>query len=287
MKARQAYPESLVQDYDHRHFGGKSGQYIFRQECRALEALLGAPQGLMLDIPCGTGIYVQACMETERATVVAADASVPMLEATGRRGIDARRVLCDSNRLPFKEGTFDAVLTIRLFSHYPPGEVAQMLLEMKRAIRPSGRVVFDTFRWTPRQWPLLRRFLDQSVIHVLGRRDVEEIIQSTGLRLVDLRSLHLFSPLWLRKLPLWLLRALTTVERRMPQRWLLRTLWACTQNQERMDEPGAEGSSSPSLVSSSRSLSTGSTPQHVIASEATSRRREAQSPLNHKKCSGQ
>lgn len=243
MGVRQAYNERLVEGYDRRHFGGKSGRFIFRQECRALETLLCASQGLMLDIPCGTGMYVQTFTEMEHVTVIAADASLAMLEATGRRESKVPRVLCDINHLPFKDSTFDVVMTIRLFSHYPPDEVAQMLLESKRVIGPCGRLVFDTFRWTPRQWPVLRGFLDRSVIYVLCQQDVREIIQKTGLRIVDVRSLHLFSPLWLRKLPLWLLQGLTTVERIVPQRWLLRTLWACIKNQKCMDQLGTEGSS--------------------------------------------
>ena len=81
MGVRQAYSERLVEGYDRRHFGGKSGRFIFRQECKALETLLSASRGLMLDIPCGTGMYVKTFTEIEHVTVIAADASLAMLEA--------------------------------------------------------------------------------------------------------------------------------------------------------------------------------------------------------------
>ncbi len=229
MGIRKAYPKELVEPYDERHFGGRSGQYIFRKDCQTLESLLEPPPGLTLDIPCGTGAYVTAFTE-KGYDVVAADASMPMLEATGRRESGACRVLCDIDHLPFRDDVFDAGMTIRLFSHYPKDDVVRILHELRRVIRPRGRVVFDTFRWTPRQWPLFRRFLEQSYIYVVSHRDVEEMIRNAGLRKVDARYLYLFSPLWQRKLPVWVLRALTVLEALLPERWLLRAFWACTKD---------------------------------------------------------
>ena len=228
---QKAYTEELTKVYDDRHFGGRSGQYILQRDCGALEALLERPPCLILDIPCGTGVYVTALMQTGY-DVVAADVSLPMLEVTRRREANTLRVLCDVDHLPFRDGVFDAVVTIRLFSHYLQDDVTRMLLELRRAIRPGGRVVFDSFRWTPRRWPLLRRFLDESCIYVLSPREVEEVIRNAGLRKVDVRCLYLFSPLWQRRLPFWVLRGLTALETVLPQRWLLRAFWACTREPE-------------------------------------------------------
>ena len=105
-----------------------------------------------------------------------------------------------------------------------------MLGELNRAVGLHGLVVFDTFRWTPRRWPVFRRFLEESFIYVLARGEVEALIEKAGLVRVEARSLYLFSPLWQRKLPFWLLRALTMVERFVPEPWLLRTFWACTRD---------------------------------------------------------
>jgi ubiquinone/menaquinone biosynthesis C-methylase UbiE len=194
-----------------------------------LEPLIGAPSALILDVPCGTGVYSSAFRE-KGYDVVAADASSSMLEVTDQRAPGTVRVQCDIGRLPFRESAFDAVLTIRLLSHCPREEVAGILVELKRAIRPDGRVVFDTFRWSPRKWPLLRRFLEESYIYVMSHNEVQEAITHSGLTKVDSHSLHLFSPLWQRKLPWWLLQGLVALERLLPQRWLLRTLWACTRD---------------------------------------------------------
>lgn len=229
MGTQKAYDKRLVEAYDSRHFGGRSGQHILRRDTGALASLLEPLRGPILDIPCGTGVYATAFMQIGYE-VVAADASLPMLEVTGQREPGTYRVLCDISHLPFRDGTFDAVMTIRLFSHYPKDDIGRMLLELKRAIKSGGRVVFDTFRWTPRRWPLLRRVLEESYIYVLPHRDVEELIANAGLTKVDEQHLYLFSPIWQRKLPFVMLRGLDLLETWLPQQWLLRTFWACTKD---------------------------------------------------------
>lgn len=225
--ARKAYSEDLTQAYDRRHFGGRSGRLILQRDIQAVESLLGSPDGVLLYIPCGTGAYLRPLVTGGR-DVVAADASFPMLQVTGRKQVDTPRVLCDANHLPFRDRAFEATVTLRLFSHFPKEQILPMLRELRRVVGSHGLVVFDTFRWTPRHWPVFRRFLEESFIYVLARCDVEELIHKAALAKVDARSLYLFSPLWQRRLPFWVLRALTMVERVLPQPWLLRTFWACT-----------------------------------------------------------
>ncbi len=228
MKAYKVYTGKGVETYDYRHFGGTSGQYIFEKDYRALESLLPT-RGSILDVPCGTGIYAVA-LKGKGYDVVAADASASMLEIASQRTEGMVALLCDIRHLPFKDAAFDAAMTIRLFQHYPKDEVIQFLRELWRVITPGGRVVFDTFRWTPRRWPLIRRFLDKSEMYVFSHREVEEMISTANLRRVVKISLYLFSPIWQRKLPLWVLRVLNALERIAPQRWLLRTFWACTKD---------------------------------------------------------
>jgi ubiquinone/menaquinone biosynthesis C-methylase UbiE len=229
MSTTKAYNRNQAETYDRHHFGGRSGQYILHKDCRAVQSLLEPPPGLILDIPCGSGTYTAALI-TQGYQVVAADASLPMLEVAGQQDGSTLRVLCDISHLPFRDGTFDAIVTLRLFSHFAPPELARMLHELRRAIRPVGRVIFDTFRWTPRRWPILRLLMEQSYINVIANRDVEEMIRSAGLIRVEVRHLYLFSPIWERKVPLWALQVLDVVERLLPQSWLLRTFWACTKD---------------------------------------------------------
>lgn len=224
--ADKAYAADLAERYDRVHFGGRSGRYILQKDCQALGLLLPPPPCRVLDIPCGTGIYA-AELEELGYQIVAADASLPMLQLAGGRGL-ATRTLCDVNALPFEDNSLDAVITLRLFSHFDVAEMRRGLRELGRVIKPGGRVIFDSFRWTPRRWPLLRRFAAQNHIHEIAPGEVAAMVRSVGLQVVDTETRYLFSPIWQRKLPYPLLRALTVLESALPDRSLLRTFWACT-----------------------------------------------------------
>jgi len=229
MRKRKVYTgKELVAQYDYRRFGGSGGQYVFQKDCAALELLMGTSRDLLLDIPCGTGMYSKA-FEKKGYDMIAADASMPMLEKTGQRQGDIPRVLCDANQLPFENSVFDAVMTIRLFQHLPEDNVTRILHELKRVTKPSGFVIFDTFRWSPRRMRFFKRFF-KGEMYVYSHRIVERMIEKAGLRKAKAISLYLFSSIMYRRMPVWFLRVVDAVERMIPQRWLLRTFWACTKN---------------------------------------------------------
>ncbi len=224
-----------VRRYDDRHFGGKVGQAIFQMECETLDALMPPPPALLLDVPCGTGIY-SARFKRHGYKVMAVDASLPMLHMTGQRDSDIDKIRSDIFHLPFPDNTFDVVMTIRLFQHFPKQAVAGILLDLRRVVKPGGRVIFDTFRWTPKQMPCIWR-LFKGEMHVLSHREVEEIIDAAGLSKINQRSLHLFSPIRQRKLPYRIFLGLRTIEQIVPQGWLLRTFWACTKDRTNLTHP--------------------------------------------------
>jgi ubiquinone/menaquinone biosynthesis C-methylase UbiE len=227
MKKHKVYTgRELVEQYDYRHFGGNGGQHVFQKDCAVLESLIGTSRSLLLDVPCGTGAYAQA-FKTKNHDMIAADASISMLEITGHREGNIPRVLCDANQLPFKNHVFDAAMTIRLFQHLPEDDMARILRELERATKSSGLVIFDTFRWTPRRMRFLRHFF-KGEMYVYSHQVVEKVIEKAGLRKARAISLYLFSPIMYRRMPAWFLRGLDAVEKIVPQRWLLRTFWACT-----------------------------------------------------------
>ena len=110
--------QRTVECYDQHHFGGPVGQHIFRQEVRVLDGFLAHHTGRLLDIPCGTGIYSLHFNELGY-DVVAGDASSEMLRLTSSREQDFSILQADIFHLPFRNDTFDVVLTLRLFQHFP------------------------------------------------------------------------------------------------------------------------------------------------------------------------
>lgn len=219
----------MAEQYDRRHFGGKSGRHILRQDCEAIAGILPPPPGRVLDIPCGTGIYAEQLIGLGYRVFVT-DASGAMLQLTAQRLDGAEPGVCGIHELPFRDDFFDATLTLRLFSHFDTDEIVRGLRELCRVIKPGGRVIFDTFRWTPRRWPVLRRLIAQSFIYESAPCEVETMIHESGLHKVESETRYLFSPIWQRKLPYPCLRVLSAAEGMLPGHWLLRTFWACTKD---------------------------------------------------------
>jgi len=92
----------------------------------------------------------------------------------GRPGLEF--VTGDAERLPFADGSFDAVISVESSHCYP--DVAQFLREVHRVLRPGGRLLLADFRRTPAGEPAqapeddLRRFYEQ--ITATGFRTLEE-----------------------------------------------------------------------------------------------------------------
>jgi demethylmenaquinone methyltransferase/2-methoxy-6-polyprenyl-1,4-benzoquinol methylase len=118
----------------------------------ATRAVAAQPGELVLDVASGTGALAHE-LRSAGARVVALDFSWPML-ATGAAREGAQRKLewvnGDATRLPFPDGTFDAVTIgfgLRNLPDTPTG-----LRELARVTRPGGRLVvleFSTPTWAP------------------------------------------------------------------------------------------------------------------------------------------
>lgn len=98
--------------------------------------------GRLLDIATGTGdIGFEALQQTPDLRVVAADFSLPMMEAgRAKRHNDRLAWLgADTLWLPFEDDTFDAVSSGFLLRNVV--DVAGALREQRRVVRPGGHVV--------------------------------------------------------------------------------------------------------------------------------------------------
>ncbi|WP_422742179.1 demethylmenaquinone methyltransferase [Mycobacterium sp. WMMD1722] len=108
---------------------------------RATRAALGiGPGDRVLDLAAGTAVSTVE-LASSGAWCVAADFSVGMLAAGRRR--DLPKVAGDATRLPFADGSFDAV-TIS-FGLRNVVDHAAGLREMARVTRPGGRLVVCEF----------------------------------------------------------------------------------------------------------------------------------------------
>ncbi len=131
------------------------------------------PVGHLLDVATGTAdLAILGSLKAARVT--GADISEGMLklgrEKVARRGLADRITLvqADSERLPFGDGTFDAVTVafgVRNFEHLEQG-----VKDMVRVLRPGGRIFVLEFS-KPRKAPFkqLFRFYFHRVMPTVGR----------------------------------------------------------------------------------------------------------------------
>ncbi len=114
-----------------------------------VDAVAALPGEKVLDLAAGTGTSSEPFAD-DGAVVVPSDFSLGMLRVGKERRPDLPFVAGDATRLPFADGAFDAV-TIS-FGLRNVVDTSAALREMRRVVRPGGRVVICEFShptWAP------------------------------------------------------------------------------------------------------------------------------------------
>jgi demethylmenaquinone methyltransferase/2-methoxy-6-polyprenyl-1,4-benzoquinol methylase len=133
---------------------------------RAARAAGPPPDGRALDVACGSGKLTGELRRLAAdGLVVGLDFSGRMLQVAAAEVPGPRYVRGDGLRLPFADGTFDAVTVAFGLRNFADPE--RGLCEMRRVLRPGGRAVVLEFV-RPRRGPVgaaYRAYL----VHVLPR----------------------------------------------------------------------------------------------------------------------
>jgi demethylmenaquinone methyltransferase/2-methoxy-6-polyprenyl-1,4-benzoquinol methylase len=111
-------------------------------------ALAGRRKAAVLDLCCGTGDMAFYAEELDPGLqIVGVDFTLPMLAVARRRGLAsgsrARLAQGDALRLPFRDGTFDAITVGYGLRNI--ADPAAAVAEMSRVLAPGGRVVVLDF----------------------------------------------------------------------------------------------------------------------------------------------
>ena len=147
------------------------------------------PGQSVLDIGCGTGSLAIAAKQRvgPGGTVRGIDAS-PELIARARRkarkaGVDVPFTIGVVEALPFPDGHFDAVLSTLMLHHLPREARQQCAREVRRVLKPGGRVLAVDFGGAAGdRKSLIERF------HRHGRvdlRDIVKLLSEVGLQIVE------------------------------------------------------------------------------------------------------
>ena len=112
---------------------------------RVVDLAAPQPQWTALDVATGTG-HTALALAPHVASVIGIDLTPEMLSEAERLRAerDARNVafrLGDVHHLPFEDASFDLVTCRRAAHHF--SDIALALQEIRRVLRPGGRVVID------------------------------------------------------------------------------------------------------------------------------------------------
>lgn len=147
-RERAHYVQSMFAKIAHRYdlmnrlmTGGQDIRW--RKEVIQLARL--SPNASLLDLGTGTGdLAREALTQVPQARVTAADFTLEMMRV-GKKNGDLNFSSADALNLPFKDKTFDAVVSGFLMRNVT--DVQQALKEQHRTLKPGGRiVVLDTTR---------------------------------------------------------------------------------------------------------------------------------------------
>lgn len=120
-----------------------------RREVAAILELLGLPgDARVLDVPCGWGRHTELLRDV--VSCFGADLSMDLLRRAGANATDAgapvRYAAADLRELPFRDGSFDAVLNVftSLGLFIDDAEDVRALQEARRVLRPGGKLLLES-----------------------------------------------------------------------------------------------------------------------------------------------
>jgi len=181
---------------------------VGRERARRRAALIEAAAALepsqhALEIGCGTGIFT-ALLLRPQASLVAIDISPDFLRQASRKPELAGTVhfhQASVQRLPFGSARFDAVVGSSVLHHL---DLALALPEIKRVLKPGGRVAFaepnmlNPHVWLVKNLPALgRRYGESPDETAFFRWSLQRVLQRAGfagVRVVAFDFLHPWLP---------------------------------------------------------------------------------------------
>jgi|tagenome__1003787_1003787.scaffolds.fasta_scaffold20411079_1 arsenite methyltransferase len=174
-----------------------------RRRRLAREALGAAPGERIVDVGCGPGFFCAELAEEvgESGFVLGLDTSPAMLavaagRCAGRANVELREG--EAGSLPVEDGSFDAALCVQVLEYVPDTTAA--LVEMRRVLRPGGRVVVWDVDWATisinsEDAALTERVLggwDEHLTHRSLPRSLASRMRAAGLENVAMQG-HVFA----------------------------------------------------------------------------------------------
>ena len=141
----------------------------------------------VLDIGCGTGVMLAALAGRSQARLHGIDPVREMLRvAQARLSAGARLVQGSGGQLPYRDESFDLVLSCSVF-HYLR-QPAQAAAEFHRVLKPGGRVIVTDWcadYWTCRALDLWLRIFNAAHFRTYRQQECAALFERAGFCLLS------------------------------------------------------------------------------------------------------
>ena len=157
--------------------------------------------GRHLDIGCGPGTLIGLLDGT--GELIGIDVSKNQTDyAQSRYGDSLRQFQCSTvEGLPFNDNRFDSISLVELVEHLPEGRIQHLLREVRRVLKPGGKVVLTTPNYSS-LWPLLEWLLNRlgpvsyehQHITRFNRRRLRDTLEQAGFQDIEVVGFQLLAP---------------------------------------------------------------------------------------------
>ena len=148
-----------------------------------------------------------------------------MVELTKKRFPKRKIMYGNLFKLPFKKNTFNCVVNLRIFHHYPKQKINKIITESVRVLKKKGVLLFDTYTFSPK---IILNYLAPNSPHRVylhKNKQIYNLLLRKELTNIRFEKAFLFPPLIYRYLPLRIIKFLYNIEKCWPQWLLVKTFW--------------------------------------------------------------
>ncbi|TSC79451.1 MAG: UbiE/COQ5 methyltransferase [Parcubacteria group bacterium Gr01-1014_29] len=160
-----------------------------------MEFFVARAEGKCLEVGAGTGSISKALVERGHE-VLATDISLKMVEEMKKKGVNA--IMCDAEKLPFPDATFDTVLASEVLYYLDHPEL--FLSEARRVLKPGGVLLlssanarvarfYDWLRAVLRPFGFSGTYFDDPVHTFFLERELRQLVENAGFGAIQTRKI--------------------------------------------------------------------------------------------------
>ena len=132
------------------------------QDFRTLPSLWShLPGKVVMDLGCGSGLYSHELLRRGAKAVVGIDLNRKALSELIKNRYEGLHLICaDAEHLPFRDETFDMVLSVEVLTHIPPDVRSRVFSDVHRVMSGGALAIFtlhNNFRLKVGHWLRLRK----------------------------------------------------------------------------------------------------------------------------------